>query len=177
MQYKKVQKSSWNEPYSSSFTKQSCSKMALYRWIKTESRWNKKLISLSSPDWSASLRPSFERKTRLLLLLLLLTAPYAWMRFVCSVSLRRSKTPVDDDIDQNNGRVSQTFPRSGTGAKWQHTTHSAPLLHTQSCWPHPVQSSSNRLVLAESTIHWSSVQLAPSIEVKETGVSLGRRSL
>ena len=26
----KVQKSSWNEPYSSSFTKQSCSKMALY---------------------------------------------------------------------------------------------------------------------------------------------------
>jgi len=29
---KKVQKSSWNEPYSSSsFTKQSCSKMALYR--------------------------------------------------------------------------------------------------------------------------------------------------
>jgi len=30
MQYKKVQKSSWNEPYSS-FTKQSCSKMALYR--------------------------------------------------------------------------------------------------------------------------------------------------
>ena len=39
MQYKKVQKSSWNEPYSfSSFTKQSCSKMALYRWIKTDSR-------------------------------------------------------------------------------------------------------------------------------------------
>jgi len=33
MQYKKVQKSSWNEPYSfsSSFAKQSCSKMALYR--------------------------------------------------------------------------------------------------------------------------------------------------
>jgi len=32
MQYKKVQKSSWNKPYSSSsFTKQSCSKMALYR--------------------------------------------------------------------------------------------------------------------------------------------------
>jgi len=33
LQYKKVQKSSWNEPYySSSFTKQSCSKMmALYR--------------------------------------------------------------------------------------------------------------------------------------------------
>ena len=33
MQYRKVQKSSWNEPYSSSssFTKQSCSKMALYR--------------------------------------------------------------------------------------------------------------------------------------------------
>ena len=62
---KKVQKSSWNEPYSSSsFTKQSCSKMVLYRWIKTERRWNKKLISLSSPDWSASLRPSFERKTR-----------------------------------------------------------------------------------------------------------------
>ena len=34
----KVQKSSWNEPYSSSFTKQSCSKMALYRWIRSESR-------------------------------------------------------------------------------------------------------------------------------------------
>ena len=65
MQYKKVQKSSWNEPYSSSsFTKQSCSKMALYCWIWTESRWNQKLISLSSPNWSASLRPSFERKTR-----------------------------------------------------------------------------------------------------------------
>ena len=32
MQYRKVQKkSSWNEPYSSSFTKQFCSKMALYR--------------------------------------------------------------------------------------------------------------------------------------------------
>jgi len=30
MQYKKVQKSSWNEPYSSSFEKQSCSKMASY---------------------------------------------------------------------------------------------------------------------------------------------------
>ena len=59
MQYKKVQKSSWNEPYSSSFTKQSCSKMALYRWIRTESRWNKKLISVSSPDWSASLRRSY----------------------------------------------------------------------------------------------------------------------
>ena len=40
-QYRKVQKSSWNEPYSSySFTKQSCSKMALYRGMKTESRWN-----------------------------------------------------------------------------------------------------------------------------------------
>ena len=44
--------------------KTSCIKMALYCWIKTESRWNKKLISLSSPDWSASLRPSLERKTR-----------------------------------------------------------------------------------------------------------------
>ena len=54
---------------SSSFTKQSCSKMALYRWIRTESRWNKKLISLSSPDWSASLRPS------LLLLLVRLCIP------------------------------------------------------------------------------------------------------
>jgi len=65
MQYKKVQKSSWNEPYSSSsFTKQSCSKMALYRWIRTESRWNKKLIYVSSPDWSASLQPSLDRKTR-----------------------------------------------------------------------------------------------------------------
>ena len=60
----KIQKSSWNQPFSSSsFIKQSCSKMALYRWIGTKSRWNKKLISLSSPDWSASLRPSFERKT------------------------------------------------------------------------------------------------------------------
>ena len=48
MQYKKVQKSSWNEPYSSSsFTKQSCSKMALYHYYyyyyyktKTDSpRW------------------------------------------------------------------------------------------------------------------------------------------
>ena len=59
MQYKKVQKSSWNKLYSSSsFTKQSCSKMALYRGIRTESRWNKKLISQSTPDWSASLRPS-----------------------------------------------------------------------------------------------------------------------
>ena len=28
---KSTKKSSWNEPYSSSFTKQSCSKMALYR--------------------------------------------------------------------------------------------------------------------------------------------------
>ena len=36
----KVHKSSWNEPYSSScsFTKQSCNKMALYRWVGTESR-------------------------------------------------------------------------------------------------------------------------------------------
>ena len=50
VQYKKVQKSSWNEPYSSSsFTKHLCSKMALYRWIRTESRWIRKLISLSSP--------------------------------------------------------------------------------------------------------------------------------
>ena len=48
----------------SSFTKQSCSKMALYRWIRMESHWNKKLVSLSSPDWSASLLPSLERKTR-----------------------------------------------------------------------------------------------------------------
>jgi len=62
MQYKKGQKSSWNEPYSSSsFTKQSCSNMALHRWIRTESRWNIKLISLSSPDWSASLHlPQFK---------------------------------------------------------------------------------------------------------------------
>ena len=65
MQYRKVQKSSWNEPYSSSsFTKQSCSKMALYRWIRTESRWNKKLISLSSPDWSASLPRSHTQTDR-----------------------------------------------------------------------------------------------------------------
>ena len=57
----KVQKSSCNKPYSSSsFKKQSCSKMALYCWIWTVSRWNKKLISLSSSDWSASLRPSFD---------------------------------------------------------------------------------------------------------------------
>jgi len=34
----KSTKSSWNEPYSSSFTKQSWGKMALYRWIKTKSR-------------------------------------------------------------------------------------------------------------------------------------------
>jgi len=63
----KVQKWSWNEPYSSScFTKQSCSKIAiaLYGWIKTESRWNKKLISLPSPDWSANLRTSLDSKTR-----------------------------------------------------------------------------------------------------------------
>jgi len=33
VQYNEVQKSSWNEPYSSSFTKTSCSKMALYCWI------------------------------------------------------------------------------------------------------------------------------------------------
>jgi len=40
---KSTKKSSWNEPYSSScFTEQSCSKMALYRCIRTESRWNKK---------------------------------------------------------------------------------------------------------------------------------------
>ena len=56
MQFQKVQKSSWNEPYSSSsFIKQSCSKTALYRWIKTGGGWNKKLISLSSSEWSASL--------------------------------------------------------------------------------------------------------------------------
>jgi len=37
---KKVQKLCWNDSYSSSsFTKQSCSRMALYRWIKTESRY------------------------------------------------------------------------------------------------------------------------------------------
>ena len=40
------------------------SKVALYRWIRTESRWNKNLISLSSPDWSASLRLRLQRKTR-----------------------------------------------------------------------------------------------------------------
>ena len=34
----------------------------LYHWIKMDSRWNKKLISLSSPDWSASLRPSLEAR-------------------------------------------------------------------------------------------------------------------
>ena len=45
-------------------SKQACCKTALYCWIKTESRWNKKLISLSSPDWSASLRPSLERTVR-----------------------------------------------------------------------------------------------------------------
>jgi len=53
MQYKKVQKSRCNEPYSSSsFTKQSCSKMALYRWIRTESR---QLISKLATEF----RPSF----------------------------------------------------------------------------------------------------------------------
>jgi len=37
------------------------------RWHQNqnrESHWNKKLISLSSPDWSASLRPSLEWKMR-----------------------------------------------------------------------------------------------------------------
>jgi len=90
--YKKVQKSSWNEPYStSSFTKQSCSKNALYRWIKTESRWNKKLISLSSPDWSASLRQSLERKTRPDALigpndLLLFTLSSIWSRVITKIT-------------------------------------------------------------------------------------------
>ena len=47
----KIQISSWNEPYSfSSFTKQSSSKMALYRWIRTESRWNKQEAQLSLSD-------------------------------------------------------------------------------------------------------------------------------
>ena len=41
MQYKKVQKSSWNEPYSSSsFTKQSCSKMALWYYFFSASSRN-----------------------------------------------------------------------------------------------------------------------------------------
>ena len=35
---------------------------ALCRWFKMESRWNKKLISQSSPNWSESFRPSLERK-------------------------------------------------------------------------------------------------------------------
>ena len=73
--YKKVQKSSWNEPYSSSFTKQSCSKMALYHWIKTESRWNRKLISLSSSDWSASLWPSFPTIV-IVIIFIILTVPW-----------------------------------------------------------------------------------------------------
>ena len=42
---RKVQKSSWNEVYSFfSFTKQSCSKMALNRWIRTESRRKKQSV-------------------------------------------------------------------------------------------------------------------------------------
>jgi len=43
---KTEQESSWNEPYSSSFTKLSCSKMASYRWIKTESRYGFKATCL-----------------------------------------------------------------------------------------------------------------------------------
>jgi len=58
-------KSSWNEPYSSpSFTKLSCSKMALYRWIKKRIVAEINSWFLSSPDWPKSLRRSLERKTR-----------------------------------------------------------------------------------------------------------------
>ena len=67
-------KTSWNGLYSS-FTKLSRSRIALKRWMRTESRWNKKLVSLSSPDWVESLRPSLDKNAHpdaLLLLLLLL---------------------------------------------------------------------------------------------------------
>ena len=49
--------SSWNGHYSS-FTKLSWSRIALKRWIRMESRWIKKLVSVSSPDWVESLRVS-----------------------------------------------------------------------------------------------------------------------
>jgi len=55
-------KTSWNGLYSSSsFTKLSRSRIALKRWMRTESCWNKKLVSLSSPDWVESLRPSLDK--------------------------------------------------------------------------------------------------------------------
>ena len=56
-------KTSWNGLYSSfsSFTKLSRSRIALKRWMRTESRWNKNLVSLSSPDWVESLRPSLDK--------------------------------------------------------------------------------------------------------------------
>ena len=44
--------------------KLSWSRIALKRWIRTEILWNKKLISLSSPDWAESLRPRFVRNTQ-----------------------------------------------------------------------------------------------------------------
>jgi len=54
---------SWNGRYS--FTELLCSRMALKRWIRTDSRcWNNKLVSLSSSDWVESLRPSLDRKSQ-----------------------------------------------------------------------------------------------------------------
>jgi len=39
------------------------SRMAFKRWMRTESRQNEKLVSLSSPKWVKSPQPSLERKS------------------------------------------------------------------------------------------------------------------
>ena len=48
----------------SSFTKLSWNRIALKCWIRTEIRWNKKLTSLSLPDWTESLRHRFFRNAQ-----------------------------------------------------------------------------------------------------------------
>jgi len=44
--------------------KMSWSRIALKHWIRTEIRWNKKMVSVSSPEWSESLRPRLDRKAQ-----------------------------------------------------------------------------------------------------------------
>ena len=42
--------------------------------MRTESRWNKKLVSLSSPDWVESLRPSLDKNAHPWLIIIIITS-------------------------------------------------------------------------------------------------------
>jgi len=103
----KVQKSSWNEPYSSSFTKQSCSNMALYRWIRSESR----VAEIKS--WFLCRRPTdqqaCDRNLIIIIIIILFTSRNAYKINKHTSIVRRQKGQLRTrSLANNNSSKSNT---------------------------------------------------------------------